>query len=174
MGKGTFNLLRKRSHSEVSQEQAQIRVLIVESENAGARAIKRALRRDPMFACDVDRVRRPREVADRLADADFDVVLIGPTHYETDEGMPADLKFGDLGPEVLILPLPMGNPSMVRGAADWMRTGCRMYCGTSRNASSWKPSFGRPRMPCVRKKSRLGWRLMPLMMPCLSATARAG
>jgi len=124
MGKGTFNLLRKRSHSEVSQEQAQIRVLIVESENAGARAIKRALRRDPMFACDVDRVRRPREVADRLADADFDVVLIGPTHYETDEGMPADLKFGDLGPEVLILPLPMGNPLNGSGRrrldADWL------------------------------------------------------
>lgn len=109
MGKGTFTLLRRRNQSAAFQNQAQIRVLIVESENASARAIKRAIRADPLFTCDIERVRKAKEVADRLANKDFDIVLVGPSQYDSEEGTSAELNFRHIGPEVLILPLPMGE-----------------------------------------------------------------
>ncbi|MGM0450164.1 MAG: putative bifunctional diguanylate cyclase/phosphodiesterase [Pseudomonadota bacterium] len=99
-------------------------MLIVESENASARAIKRAIRRNPAFDCDIDRVRRQNEVSGRLINQDVDVILIGPSHFDSDEGEIPEFKLRNLGPEVLVLPLPMRRPRPGPGRRqldmDWM------------------------------------------------------
>lgn len=125
MGKGAFNLLRKQSRNEVSGDQAQIRVLIVESGNASARAIKRAIRREPMFACQIDRVRKPEDIGSLVAKEGFDLALIGPSQHDGDGGMPTAFKSRSFGPDVLILPLPMDRLAFGSGRcqldADWLR-----------------------------------------------------
>ncbi|MFO7786959.1 MAG: EAL domain-containing protein [Halospina sp.] len=91
--------------------QCQIRGLIVESENASARAIKRAIRRNPTFDCEIDRVRRQNDVAARLVNHPADVILIGPSHSPGDAGETAELRLRNLGSDVLVLPLPTHQPA---------------------------------------------------------------
>lgn len=104
-----FKLIKGKGQAPAQKSPFQIRLLIVESGNANARAIKRAIRRESTFACDIVRVRKPTEIADRLVEGDFDLVLLGPSQYDTDRGLPGELKCRDFGSEVLVLPLFMGE-----------------------------------------------------------------
>mgnify|MGYP006279140931 CR=1 FL=1 len=124
MGNGAFSLLKKPRQSTGPGQSAQIRALIVEPDNASARALKRAIRRNPAFACELDRVRRLRDAGERLTECAYDLVLISPAEYDVAEGMPRQLRSRNLGCDVLVLPLPPGPPPSSGGRyqldLDWL------------------------------------------------------
>lgn len=111
----TFALSGKQKQANVPRLRSHIRVLIVESENANARAIKRAIRNDPALDCRIERVRRQNDVPERLGQQDFDIALIGPSYYTSGDGPSAELNLEQLGPDVLVLPVPRRTPASGQG-----------------------------------------------------------